>query len=206
MPHDPMDNCGKLCGRANYISWHFELKQYLEAINLGGTLGIVQVDERQRMVAMEMILFYMEPSERTLVRGCQTPLQVFNRLQAIYYPNTIVNHAGIRGQIANVENDEVGKMEQFLFQICFHFRELRLSGVNVNHQEIMSTLLYKLPTRYGYLIPRLNACRTVQQFANLLEKADREMVWARALERYHLEMAQINASGYYNPVAIQSAS
>ena len=80
----------------------------------------------------------MEPSKRTLVHGCQTPLQVFNSLQSIYYPNTLVNHAGIRGQMASIETEEVGKIEQFLFEIYFHFRELRLSGVNVNHYEILN--------------------------------------------------------------------
>ena len=180
---DPMHYCGKLRGRANFIYWHFELTRYFEAINLKNTLTTTTMDERSRLMAMELLRCFINPSELPLIAECRSPKEAISKLRATYYPNTLANHASIRSQIADTVHCGVGKSEEFLFKICFHYRELRLSGGVVDDREIMATILYKLAPEFGHLTSRLDDCRSVAQIASLVEEADREMVWKRALEQ-----------------------
>ena len=191
---------GKLLGRDNFIHWIDNLQHYFEEINLQETLTAIQADERRNSQAMEIIRFYMNPSEQAIIAECRTPSQALRRLLARYYPNNVVNQAKIRAEIANTEHDGVGKMDQFLSKLCFHFRELRFSRIMVNHSEIMSTALYKLPSIYLYLVPKLNRCRNIGDFFDLLKEADKGMAKECAIknmERLYGEWEELQALGCF---------
>ena len=90
---------GVLRGRGNFIIWYCEMAYYLEAIKLGNTFTDQHVDRDKVNLAMELIRFYMNNSERAIIADCLTPNQAFRRLCNTYYPNTLVNHALIRSEI-----------------------------------------------------------------------------------------------------------
>ena len=147
MAYEPLRH-GVLRGRGNFIIWYCEMAYYLEAIKLGDTFTDQHVDRDKVNLAMELIRFYMNNSERAIIADCFTPNQAFRRLCNTYYPNTLVNHALIRSEIAKTHHGGVGKTQEFVQKIARNFFELRYSGAMISDAEIMSTMMFKLSAEF----------------------------------------------------------
>ena len=180
MAYGPLQH-GLLRGRTNFIIWCCEIMKYFEAINLRDTFIDHRVSKNKVLLAMELMRFYMNKSERAIIADCFLPSQALRLLCSTYYPNTLVNHALIRSEIAKIVHGGVGKTQEFVRKIARYFCELRYSGAIINDAEMMSTMMFKLSAEFAYLIPVLNQCRTAAAFCNIIILADDEMGWAQAM-------------------------
>ena len=181
MSFGPLES-GKLFGRDNFIHWMDQLFNYFEAINLKQALATDQADDRARECAMELIRFYMEPSEQPIIAQCHDPREAIRLLMRAYYPNSLVNHAKIRADIAKTEHEGVGKTARFISKLCFHYRELRYSGAMVETTAIMATIMFKLPPDFEFIYPKLNQTRDFGRFIDLLKEADDDLAWEQTLK------------------------
>ena len=153
----------------NYRSWAFNMRLYLESVELYGHAdGSAQIPEDATVVARRSfssaakkawtyICLAVEPEQQIHVRDTTTAKEVWDNLKSQFARESILQKVRLRRQYYSCRFVKGGDMLGHINHLKSLHDQLREMGVNIDDKELAMTLLASLPEEFKPLITALDA-------------------------------------------------
>lgn len=131
--------------QTNFTTWKWQILNVLKAKRLETAIATGQVENHIQQSALALIGSALNEENKMLVVGCQTAIEVWQRLESVYENKTTFEKQELLSQLHSYRITSVANVAKALGEMQTLASKLNLLGETISDDSLMSIILNALP-------------------------------------------------------------